>query len=593
MTRLLLLLLLSVSLCTQAQKQSPAPKPPFATARQLTFFKTWNWLKYYHPDFATGRHSADSVFFLYQPRIAQAKNSQQVNQVLQQLLASLSKPGQLATTTAQALPLLTDNHDTTWVARDPLLTSPVRQQLQQVYRHRYQGDKHHYLPARHFDTEIPNEPVYSFADTANLPLAYRLLALAKLQGTVDYLFPHKYLTDKPWEQLLVQYMPAMIACTTRQQYETILLKLGAAFNDSHTWDFHTEMKYRKKIFGIQHFLPFDYTLIGDRILITSTIADQQCQQAGIAKGDQITAIDGQSVTNRVNELASLLSASNRNHLQYQLSLYRNYLLIPSSNPTIRLTLNRQGTTLQASLPLVQLKDTNALRQLNRYFSRRSNIPTAGTGLAYADSGIVYYHIYDVFRLIEPIADEKVFTHLDSLFARTAQSRGIIFDMRDYPDWGGFVYQVYRYFGQDSARYARYYTVNKANAGTYRYLDQQEVYYVPGIVPERKSYTGKVVIIVDPYTRSMGEWNTMVLQTLFPNSITIGEKSSGGDGDRKLINLPGNYQFPFTGNAIFYPDGTVAQRKGVRIDQPMERKVADILDEKDGFLQKAIELIKTK
>jgi hypothetical protein len=46
---------------------------------------------------------------------------------------------------------------------------------------------------------------------------------------------------------------------------------------------------------------------------------------------------------------------------------------------------------------------------------------------------------------------------------------------------------------------------------------------------------------------MSEWNTMHLQTLFPQSITIGQQTSGGDGDERMINLPGNYILPFTGN----------------------------------------------
>ncbi|WP_276480275.1 S41 family peptidase [Paraflavitalea pollutisoli] len=567
------------------------PQQPFTTAKQLTFFKTWNWLKYYHPDFATGQRQADSVFLEYQPQITQAKTSKQLNQTLQQLVNTLGKPTTPATTTATTLPLLTDNLDTVWVYRDANLSPALRKQLQQVYDHRYQGDDHHYLPARNFDTEIPNEPIYQFADSLNLPIAHRMLALAKLQGTLDYLFPHKYLMDQPAQKIITQYIPQMIACTSREQYETILLKIGAAFNDSHTWDFYNQMKHRRKIFRSQYLLPFDYTLINGQLYVTELIATDQCRQAGITPGDLITTVDGINLSARIDTLATMLSASNRAHLEYRLGQYNNYLLLPTNKPVIQLTVNNNGVTKQISLPLVQSKDTGAIRQLNQYFTRRARPSAQGTGLVYPDSSMVYFNIHETFRLIEPIPDEKITAHLDSLFTRAEKAKGIIFDMRDYPDWGGFVHQVYRYFGKDSARYGRYYTVNKENVGTYTYLDDNNTYFVPGIVPEGHSYKGQVVIIVNPYTRSMSEWHTMVLQKLFPNSITIGEQSSGGDGDRKLINLPGNYEFPFTGNAIFYPDGTVAQRKGVRIDQPLQRNIADILAGRDTFLQKAIRLIK--
>ncbi len=44
--------------------------------------------------------------------------------------------------------------------------------------------------------------------------------------------------------------------------------------------------------------------------------------------------------------------------------------------------------------------------------------------------------------------------------------------------------------------------------------------------------------------------------------------------------------PFTGNAIFYPDGAQAQRIGVRIDRPYYPSREEILTGEDILLNKA-------
>lgn len=64
------------------------------------------------------------------------------------------------------------------------------------------------------------------------------------------------------------------------------------------------------------------------------------------------------------------------------------------------------------------------------------------------------------------------------------------------------------------------------------------------------YTGKIVILTDENTQSMGEWFTMMLRQLNRNTTVIGNQTAGADGDMKHLNLPGGYEFLFTGNGIF-------------------------------------------
>ncbi|WP_379085314.1 hypothetical protein [Pedobacter sp. UC225_65] len=58
-----------------------------------------------------------------------------------------------------------------------------------------------------------------------------------------------------------------------------------------------------------------------------------------------------------------------------------------------------------------------------------------------------------------------------------------------------------------------------------------------------------------------------------------------------MTLPGAYQFNFTGNGIFYPDGRETQRIGIIPDISFKPSVEDLIGEEDAQLQRAIKYIR--
>lgn len=128
-----------------------------------------------------------------------------------------------------------------------------------------------------------------------------------------------------------------------------------------------------------------------------------------------------------------------------------------------------------------------------------------------------------------------------------------------------------------------------NIGTFVYKDYD---YFPIIENKTVStYHGKVFILVNPETRSASEWYSMSLQKIFPHSLTIGQQTSGADGDLVKINLPGDYILQFTGNGIFYPDQTQTQQTGIRINEVIKYKDQDILDNHDLEFERVLNSLK--
>jgi C-terminal processing protease CtpA/Prc len=157
--------------------------------------------------------------------------------------------------------------------------------------------------------------------------------------------------------------------------------------------------------------------------------------------------------------------------------------------------------------------------------------------------------------------------MDQLMQDAASKKAIVFDMRGYPDWGGFIHTyIYKYFSEKENFYHKIYFPNSDNIGTWAY-QKESIHYYPDI--ENKTthrYRGPVFILVNSETLSASELYTMNLQHIFPSSVTIGQRTAGADGNIKTMILPGGYKFSFTGLGVFYPNGTLTQKVGVKIDK---------------------------
>lgn len=581
-----ILVLLCTTTCIQAQDASD-------NNNRFYFFKVWGLLKYNHPAIATGKVDADSLFLHYLPTIDQAKTKRQSEAEINKLLQSLGSIGSAkAPIMHQVSSDLLKNVDQNWYRSSKYFTAPIRRQLQEIYDHRYTGSDHHYYMTRHFDVNLPNEKAYNFADTAALPYAYRMLTLAKIQATVDYLFPHKYLMDENWNEVVQQSIPRFMQAKSRRDYEKELLVLTAHFNDTHANTLYKNLKYGKAILKVRYFPPFDYVLVNDgkQILVTKIIIPDLCAEANLKPGDVILKMNGITVEERIRDLGVYLSASNASALQHQLSNYLDNLLFITDSLHANLTFNRGGEIKNTNVEWVSRSDD--INTLSAYVREQISPKMSGKDLEFIGNGVVIFRAGETIRFLNAFAEDKLGAGMDSLFTIAGKQKGMIFDMRKYPDWGGFLPSfLYNRFGQDTIPYAQFYALNKQHVSTFRLLTNNIDYYPPAAKPGMHNYPGKVVILVNGNTRSLGEHNTMLLQHMFPRSVTIGTQSAGADGDVVRLTLPGGNKLEFSGNAIFYPDRSEIQRSGVKIDKVIHPAIKDLVQQEDTLVKEALRLIR--
>ncbi|MBM7419295.1 MULTISPECIES: S41 family peptidase [Chryseobacterium] len=545
------------------------------------FIKTWNFIKYYHPDLATGKIDADSLFLM---NVKNISSQDDFNSIVEKLTGKLNKKFIASAPAETSQDVFTKNQNFNWFQKNRKISSENKEVLNSIYNHRYNFEN---LPKGKL---VSDEKKYAFPKTENLSVEYRLLALAKIQGVVDYLFPHKYIMDKGFEEYFKNSLNENSKVTSRKDFEIILAKLVSKMKDSHAFKFYRELNYRNDfLFNASYYSPFDYKIVDNYLLVTDIIFPEICTKANIKKGDHITEINGKKVSQIIDEKSRLLSVSNREKLIFELSSYQNNLIWPDNSPQKSLKVKSGNKTFTTNIELVNTLDKTQVNVLSNYINNK-NQKWATRELINKD--IAYFNINNTLQFINDVDDEKIDKKMENIILDASKKKAMVFDMRGYPDWGGFIFHyVYKYFSPSENYFYKYYAPNLKNIGTFVYL-KDSYHYFPEINDMKTmSYPGKVFIIVNPESRSASEWYTMSLQKIFPQSITIGQQTAGADGDIVKVNLPGSYLLEFTGNGIFYPDNSQTQQTGVRIDEMIKYKDQDFLNKKDLEFERVLNALK--
>ena len=212
----------------------------FAQKDQLyDFMKTWNFIKYYHPDVASGKIDADSLFLV---TLKNVDSKDDFNSIIGKLSKNLNKKLTNPAPAETSKDILTKNQNFDWFQKSEKISSENRALLNSIYNNRYNFE------LLKEGKSVSDEKKYPFPKNENIPFEYRLLTLAKIQGIVDYLFPHKYIMDKGFEDYFKKILEENHKINSRKDFEIILAKLVSKFKDSHAFSFYRQLNYKKIFF---------------------------------------------------------------------------------------------------------------------------------------------------------------------------------------------------------------------------------------------------------------------------------------------------------------------------------------------------------
>lgn len=504
--------------------------------------RIWGFAKYHHPAFASRSINADAEYFCLLNDVLQAPDSMK-NDICLKWISGL---GPYAIRDEEDGENIENFNDFNWISDSLYLGKALSDSLMRLRDADPENNQ--------YVKQTPVNVSYietQYSDIPNDDVAYRLLGVAKFWNAVDSYSPNRNLTDRPWDDVLAEYIA--LAFDRSISFSALYSRMVSELCDTHVNSWYIP------IFG-GRFVPLMCQFVEDRLFVADTCS---LVPNNFEIGDEIILIDSVSPIKRLNELAPYIPHSNRSSLLRDGS----YATLLTAKNEACVEYVREGKTYTTIISSVDG---------SKFVSRRFSSQNTSTKPEFKEvaGGIGYINISNL-----TCKDEQ---DLENFLASCDK---LIIDLRSYPAEYDVLHKLLPTFFFSQTREAAEVLLPQAH---------RPGGFIRTTVSTRKTsdpdklYKGKVVLLVNAHSQSMSEYFTMFLQTI-PGSVTIGSQTAGADGDVTRIQLP-YASFNITGAGICYPDGTNAQRNGVKIDKVVEPSAEGMIRGVDEQLQEAIDYL---
>ncbi len=519
--------------------------------------KIWGYLKYYHPEAATGNYNWDYELFRIMPKILTAKNDTERNLVLLEWVKNIGtfKTGK---NTLPEVEKIKQVPDLEWINTNFLGDDLANLLLLVKNAERAKKHQNYYVGIRD-DVPVPefrNESAYS---QFSLPdTGFRLLSLFRYWNIVNYYFPYKYLIEENWDSILEEYIPEFIEASSELDYKKTVLSLITRIHDSHAFLYDANFTLNRAV-GLKH-PAIEIDFIENKAVVTKLLDDEAEMQSGLRKGDVITSVNNIPIDSLLKNRLPYISASNYPTKLRNLSME----LLRSNDSIINIGYLRSDTTARHN----QLK-TFYQNEINA-FNKSSSVDT---GLKILENNVAFLQVENT----------KV-TNLPNIMDRVMKTDGLIIDLRAYPK-ESIVKKMGEYLFEAPIDFAKFTMINADRPGLFTFVEPTKIGKI-----NPAYYKGRVIILVNEKTQSNAEFTAMGFR-LANNAIVIGSQTAGADGNViPMFNLPGGLSTRFTGLGVYYPDGGETQRIGIVPDIEIKPTIKGIREGRDEVLEKALELI---
>jgi C-terminal processing protease CtpA/Prc len=385
--------------------------------------------------------------------------------------------------------------------------------------------------------------------------ALRVLAAFRVYGVFEWLYPYKHLIGREMTDVLEDALPRLLAARDARQYHLAVAEMVAHVGDTHaTVDSQTLSAEWGNAMPPLALRPVE----GRAVIVRLT--DPIAEQAGASVGDVVDVVDGEEAGKRLAYLSRYISASNVGALKRDAV---NRLLRGPHGSVARLVVTKaDGTTREVQL------------ERRASFMRPSLAAAADQTVKVLPQEIGYI---DLRRLMPH--------EVDAAFATVAQTRGLIFDMRGYPN--DTRYLVAERLTGGGRIHSGTVTFPVALEPGTRTETRLEIDAPSRASPRR--YAGRTVMLIDDRAQSQSEATALLLKSS-AGTVMIGSPTTGALGEGSNFTVPGGLSIGLTGTSVTFADGTAVQRVGVQPDVVATPTIAGIRAGRDEVLERAIEFL---
>lgn len=520
--------------------------------------RVWGYAKYHHPIFcdSTSTLNVDYELFELLPKVVRADKATR-NRVLLDWVGGLGtyKSNKAMYDEGLASHKLITTIDLSWTADTVRLGSELSRLLQDL---RYaERDENRYAQAAQM-TDFGWQPMHHNEAYHNniikFESGYCLLALFRLWNIVEYYAPNLLKTNRPWDEVLTEYIPRMGVDRGLRTFQQDYMQLICEMTDGHAFFLVSDYYFGNRS------LPTWTQLLDGHLIVTNP-----GKTLGLLPGDEILRVDGQPIGERLAQIRRYIPASNEaGHLQAALATA---LQSKKEHYTLHYLRDQKVDSLQ-----VETQSDPFLWHIDSTRAARGSYRLLNDSVGYIYPGTLSEEQYE------------------DAFQTLRQTKSLIFDLRTYqPETLSFITD---YLLEKPVPFAMWSDPSLALPGVYL-LQEPEVWGCGMTFEDTTSrenpdaYKGKIIVLVDEITQSASETHTMLLQAR-PGTTVVGSQTAGANGNLVFIPLPGGLVTSYSSVGAFYPDGYDMQCKGVKIDIEVRPTAEGIKAGRDEVLEKALD-----
>jgi C-terminal processing protease CtpA/Prc len=401
----------------------------------------------------------------------------------------------------------------------------------------------------------------AYADMTYPSNEYRLLGLFRFWGVIDTFYPYKDLIADNWGTVLQRHIPKFESAKNALEYQTAVYQLATELHDSH--GFVRGTNAFDENYGM-HITPVYLRTIEGKPTVAKLLDDKSAFKVG----DVIEAVDGKSVAELTSRMKELFVASTPQAFG---RVVAGNLLRGQKDSVAHVAIDRDGKAMTIDAPRTTFRwDPKVFAAAER----------AGPDFGVLPSG---YGYVDLARLTN---DE-----VDDMFKKIAGTKGVIFDMRGYPNgtaWS-ITPRLTSKVEPEAALFSR--PVVSGRILTDHDLALARLTFPQRLPPARGDmYKGKVVVLIDESALSQAEHTCLFFETA-TDATFIGSPTTGANGDVSNTVLPGGIYVNFSGHSVKHIDGRQLQRVGIQPTLRVQPTIAGIKAGRDEVLDAAIKYLK--
>ncbi|MFI5221790.1 MAG: S41 family peptidase [Bacteroidia bacterium] len=376
-------------------------------------------------------------------------------------------------------------------------------------------------------------------------------------NVIEHYYPYLKVMKIDWEKVLPEYIQRAAQCKSEEEFKQVLDEFTVEYRDAHAWVTRIQAPDSQPYFAPPLLLDF----VEEKAIVTFV---DTSRISGLNLGDEILSIDRVPVKKVIAEKTKRESGATPQLIHHAVM---QALFTGKKNSEIVVE--------------IKTKDKPVFVSLKRNINIYSEHLTENRSAPFWEFEKNYFYA-DITRL----NDSMMRTVSSKLFS----AKGIIFDLRGYP---GQIYikdSVPSYLANDTVLGAKFITNIMYYPDQKNIIDTKKVQWK--FVPSSAGFCKNVVFVIDGKAVSYSE---SVLSIYSYNKLAklVGETTAGTNGNVNTFKLFDLYRITFTGMNVINQDDSQFHGIGIKPDIEMKRTAKALMEGRDEFLEKAIEVVKGK